>query len=247
MIGPLLITGSALAALFMIFSADKDPPVPVHEPDAPPTPGSTGYKLVDAILDSLRQAAQSSGIPLGLLVGWIAKESGGKLGEVTPKYDERGYFQLMPSESKALGLDHERLSTDPVYSINGGLALIGKYMGDVDKLGVAPKGSSYYWRLVKLAHSMGSGAMNKIVDEAKTAGVAGSWESLEKFATANDSHFLSETKHSPLKWFPFVDKVYAVGAPFGFGATQQVVGAFGNGASGQVFKDIVDPLDCIKG
>lgn len=245
MIGPLLITGGALAALFLIFSA-SDGPVPVHEPDMPPAPGSTRYKLVDAILDELRKAATTSGIPLGLLVGWIARESGGKLGEVT-KLDERGYFQLMPAESKSLGLDHQRLSTDPVYSINAGLLLIGTYMKAVDALNVAQPGSTYYWRLVKLMHTMGSGATKTIVNAAKAAGVAGSWDSLEKYATANDSEFLHETKHSPLKWFPLVDAVYNVGAPFGFGADQTVVGAWGGNGNGGIYNDIVDPLNCLKG
>jgi hypothetical protein len=244
MIGPFLVIAAGAATLFWMFAAKENDVPPVHEPDEAPTPGTTGYKRVDAILDELKKAAQASGIPLGVIVGWIAKESGGRLDDVT-KYDERGYFQLMPDESKTIGYDHQRLSTDPVYSINAGLALIGKYMGDVDKFAVAPRGSSYYWRLVKLAHSMGSGAVKKIIDEAKAAGAAGSWESLERYATANDSHFLSTTKHSPIKWFPFVDTVYNVGAPFGFGTSDQVVGGIGADPL-NVYTDIVDPLDCLK-
>ena len=49
------------------------------EPEPPAVPGSTGKKGVDAILSKLRKAAFASGIPLGLLVGWIAKESAGRL------------------------------------------------------------------------------------------------------------------------------------------------------------------------
>ena len=41
-------------------------------------------------------------------------------------------------------------------SINAGILLIKKYMSSVSALGVAPAGSSYFWKLVKLAHSMGS-------------------------------------------------------------------------------------------
>ncbi len=245
MIGPLLIIGSSLAVLFAIFSSSEDGPVPKHEPDEPPAPGKTGYKKIDAIMGELQKASQSSGIPLGLLVGWIAKESGGRLDEVT-KLDERGYFQLMPSESAALGLDHQRLSTDPIYSINAGLALIGKYMAAVDALKVAPRGSTYYWALVKLCHTMGSGATKKIVDAAKTAGVAGSWETLEKYATAHDSELLSSTKHSPLKWFPLVDKVAEVGAPFGFGDPVTTATTLVGAADVLPFGDIVDPLDCLK-
>lgn len=194
--------------------------VPKHEPDVPALPpppvGSTRYKLIDAILDKLRAAASSSGIPLGLMVGWIAKESGGRLSEVT-KLDERGYFQLMPDESKSIGFDHQRLSTDSDYSIQAGVALIKKYAAQADGLSVAPKGSSYYWRLVKLGHTMGSGAAKKIVAGAKEAGAAGSWEALEAHALDNSVKYLLTTRHSPSKWFPLVDAVYDVGAKFGFG------------------------------
>lgn len=242
---PLLLLGGGAALLFVALSKSNDDP-PVHEPDLPSAPaGQTRWKFVNAILPLLQQAAASSGIPLGVLVGWIAKESGGKLavhpqpGPGDTKYDERGYFQLMPDESKQLGLDHQRLSTDPTYSINGGLALIGHYMGDVNRLGVAQEGTSYYWRLVKLVHSMGDAAVRTIVDAAKADGSAGSWEALEEYAVAHNSDFLHSTKHSPSKWFPFVDEVYSVGAPFGFGAATTVVG-------GPAFDDIIDPLDCLK-
>ncbi|MES2179837.1 MAG: transglycosylase SLT domain-containing protein [Gemmatimonadota bacterium] len=243
---PLVIfVGAGAGVLIALALASTDRPVPVHEPDLPPSapppvgfPTSTGYKLVDKILPMLKQAADSSKVPLGVLVGWIAKESGGRLGEVT-KLDERGLFQLMPSESKSLGLDHQRLSTDATYSINGGLALIGQYMKLVNVLDVAPKGSEYFWRLVKLAHTMGSGATKKIVAMAQDAGEARTWARLEAYALAHESEILHAVKHSPTKWFPFVDKVYAVGAPFGFGSQDTIVG-------GEIFRDIIDPLDCLK-
>lgn len=240
----LLLGGGAVALIYLAVSKGEDGPVPDHPPDLPPTPGSTRYRKIDAILPELKKAAETSGIPLGLLVGWIAKESGGRIDEA-PKAlkgepdSERGYFQLTPSESKKLGLDHARLSTDPVYSINAGLLLIGTYMKSVEALGVAPKGSVYFFRLVKLAHTVGVGAMNKIVAGAKGLGQAGSWEALEQHALERNAEYLSLTKHSPAKWFPLVDDVYKIGQPFGFGGADAVVG-------GQVFTDIIDPLDCLK-
>jgi hypothetical protein len=236
---PILLISGGIAALIVLALADADGPVPDHRPDLPPAPGSTRYRKVDEILSELRKAAEASGIPLGLLVGWVAKESGGRLDEVT-RFDERGYFQLMPAESASLGIDHARLSTDPVYSINAGLLLIGKYMRAVDALGIAPRGSTYYWMLVKLAHTMGSGAMNQIVALARAAGSAGSWSALEDYAVAHDAELLSATRHSPKKWFPLVDAVLATGEPFGFGSGgPSIVG------SGPAFADIVDPLDCL--
>lgn len=188
-------------------------------PDSPAGPNKTGWKKVDAILPALRAAAQSSGIPLGLMVGWICKESGGKLTDTT-SLDERGYFQLMPSESKSLGLDHQRLSTDSGYSIDAGVQLIRKYQSDVNNLDLvsAPAGTSYYWRLVKLGHSMGSGQMKKVVKAAKDAGQSGSWSDLEAFATD-----MKINGPQPKKWFPFVDSVYKVGKPFGFGSEAPTV------------------------
>jgi len=242
---PILLLAGGIGALVLIAATTVNDDPPVHEPDAPPTPGHTGYELVDAMLPQLKQAAESSGIPLGLLVGWIAKESGGRLGEVTT-LGERGVFQLIGSESKTLGLDHERLSTDLVYSINAGLALIGYYSGKADKLGIATRGTSYFWKLVKLIHSMGEGAVKKIVDAAVDAHATGSWAALEKYAMDNNADLLHATKHSPSKWFPFVDAVYKVGAPFGFGSSDAIVGALGAVRGGKIFDDIPDPLDCLE-
>lgn len=236
MLLPLLFLAGGGAALYLALRDNE--PVPHHEPDLPPMKGSTGYKRIDAILGKLKAAATAAGIPLGVLVGWIARESGGKLEEVT-KLDERGLFQLMPSESQRLGLDHQRLSTDVDYSIAGGIKLIQAYMADVSALGVALAGSSYFWRLVKLCHTMGSGATRSIVAAAKAAGAARSWDSLESFALDHDKDILAATHHSPKKWFPLVDAVADVGAPFGFGDGTAIVGAE------PAFNDIPDPLDCM--
>lgn len=246
---PILLLGSGVAALIILATSKGDRPVPDHPPDYPPTPGKTGHKLVDKILPQLAAAAQSSDIPLGLLVGWVVKESGGKIGEVTSR-GERGFFQLDPSEAKKVGYDDlDRLSSDVVYSINAGLALIGVYMGDVDRLNLssAPKGSSFYWKLVKLMHTVGPGAAKKWVQAGVDEGVAGSWESLRRYLTAHDSEMLHATKHSPLKWLPFIDEIYAIGAPFGFGSGGDAVVGASPGAvpGGPIFADIVDPLDCL--
>lgn len=232
----LLIVGGVIAFAAAALWARGDT-VPNHQPDYVLTPtdsGKTGYRLVDALLPALRAASQASQIPLGVLVAWIAKESGGKLTSTT-KYDERGLFQIMPAESKSLGIDHVRLSTDATYSINMGLVLIGKYMHEADALGIAPRGSSYYWRLVKLCHSMGTGAVKWIVDHARANNAVGSWEDLERFALDHNAEILHVVKHAPAKWMSFCDEIYRLGAPFGFGTEQtHMVGG-----------DIPDVLDVI--
>lgn len=254
MIAPLLmVAGGLLAVLSLALLSEEDEggPVPVNEPDIPPaqvTPGSTKYRKIDAILPQLRAAALRSNIPLGLMIGWIARESAGKLDSHPPPLKgepdgERGYFQLTPSESSKLGLIHSRLSTDSDYSIDAGVKLIQDYMNAVDRLNVASAGSTFYWMLVKLGHTMGRGALQKIVAAAQAAGAVGSWATLEDYALSHEKELLSATKHSPTKWFPLVDKVYEIGAPFGFGTGGQTLVAGGQGA----LTDIPDPLDALKG
>jgi hypothetical protein len=216
------IAGGATALgliMWKIIGGFPDRPMKDIHPDvSPPPPGRTGYNKIDAFFDKLRAVAQETGIPLGLMVGWIAKESGGRLNDTT-SLDERGLFQLMPSESKSLGLDHERLSTDLDYSIAAGPKIIKKYQSNVNDLDLiyAPAGNSYYWRLVKLAHSMGAGQMKKVVKAAMAAGHASTWDDLETFALD-----MKINGPQPKKWFPFVDLVYKVGRPFGFGSESTV-------------------------
>lgn len=209
-------------------------------------PSTTGFSPLDRILDELKKASTASKLPLGLLVGWIAKESGGKLarhpqpGPGDTHLDERGYFQLLPVESKMLSLQHEKLSTDPRYSINGGLALVGRYMGAADKLDIAPRGSSYYWKIVKLLHSMGPNQVKKIVNRAKDAGKTSSWDVLSTFALG-----LKINGPQPKKWFPFVDEIFTVGKPFGFGNDTHLVGGLAGAPVVLPYSDIPDPLDVV--
>lgn len=246
-----IVVVAAVATVAYLASDHGRPDRPDYQPDEPmppalpgTAPSSTGYKNVDKILDDLKKASESSRIPLGLLVGWVAKESNGRLavhpqpGPGDTKLDERGYFQLTPAESKAIGFDHKRLSTDSIYSINAGLAIIGKYMGVVERLGVAPNGTSYFWKMVKLTHSMGSGQTSKIVGKAKAEGKATSWDVLETYATN-----LPIGGSQPKKWMPFVDAVAKIGAPFGGFVDGQTVVGFGEPEI--PYPDIPDPLDVI--
>jgi hypothetical protein len=253
----LFLVGGATVLIALAFAGDEGGPVPDNPPDivaAPKSAKAAGYdsrwngkiwKLVDALIPGFTRASDATGIPLGLMVGWVATESGGKIGSAPAPLkgqpdSERGFFQLTPSESARFGLDHMRLSTDPNYSIDAGIKLIQHYAKQAEALAVAPKDSRYFWMLTKLGHTIGSGATKIIVNGAREAGQARSWEALYKHALDNEKKYLSATKHSPTKWFPHVEKAWQIGAPFGFGSSETVVG-------GSAYVDIVDPLDCLKG
>jgi len=189
---------------------------------APPPPGTTGYKRVDALLPRLASIADTQNIPLGLLAGWIAKESGGKLatkpqpGPGDTSMDERGYGQLSPDESLKLRLDHQRLSTDSDYSLRALVNLIHEYEVDVQtlKLPAADGYSAFYWLLVKLNHTVGVGQTKKWAKAALDAGKADSWDDFKTFVLGK-----SWKGPQPKKWLPFMDELYAIGRPFGFGDT----------------------------
>ena len=247
---PLLLLGAGAATLITLALASYDGPVPDHKPDAPPTPGKTGYRLVDAIMPQLQKAASDSGLPLGLLVSWIAVESGGKLAEAPKplkgeRDSERGLFQLTPSESDRLNLDHAKLSTDLNYSILGGLLAIKQlYMPAASAFGLAAPGSTYENLLTKLIHTVGAGGAKKYVDAAKAAGAVSSWDDFEDYCLAHDAELLSSSHHSPRKWFGLLDKMAKIGEPFGMGTGSMASTAIVGGLA--EFADIVDPLDALR-
>jgi hypothetical protein len=198
----------------------ETPPPDVVPPPPPGSTSSTGYKRIDALLPKLTQLANANGIPLGLLVGWIAKESAGKLaihpqpGPGDTSMDERGFFQISPDESKKLRLDHQRLSTDSDYSLQAGIDLIHEYETAVQALNIpaATSYSAFYWLLVKLNHTVGVGQTKKWAQAAIAADKASAWGDFEKFVLSQNWK-----GPQPKKWLPFIDDLYRIGQPFGFG------------------------------
>jgi hypothetical protein len=155
-------------------------------------------------------------IPLFLLLGWIQRESGGRIDETT-YLDERGYFQLHPGESKTLKLDHKRLSTDSDYSIQGGIKLVQYYMRLAEKLGFA-RNTEVFWHMVKFLHALGSGAVPLMLRDMRAHGVEPqSWEAIRSYAAANRDHlrqlFLKtyNKPFDPVKHTANVDKTFAQG------------------------------------
>lgn len=170
--------------------------------------------------------------PLDFLLGWIAVESGGDI-QSTTSLDERGYFQLHPEESKTLGVDHARLSTDADYSVQKGIALARYQAGKVARqFGYAP-GSAMSWPLSKLLHWLPLG-VQVIMDSLKAQGRrATTWDELRSFVLANQEAIQKEITRRDVKhrsWPPArgianVDKVLQRG--------REIAQALGLGGSPQ--------------
>jgi hypothetical protein len=154
-------------------------------------------------------------IPLSFLLGWISIESGGRIEDLT-SLDERGYFQIHPDESRSLQLDHRRLSTDPEYSIQGGIRLIGRYGERVKQLGFA-YGTDLFWHLVKLLHWLPKGVQVTCAHMREHGFKPTTWEEFKQYMIANRLELLRRiggrpgTGWDPLRGIANVDKLFEQG------------------------------------
>lgn len=163
-------------------------------------------KYAELIGDKLDE--RGNDIPAWLPLGWIWKESAGRISDadrsVPSLGGELGLFQLDQGERKATHFtDEQKLLSDPDYSVNAGIALIDHYTDAVDAVGVesdnndAERGPLYYW-LVKFAHGAGKAAMQSIVRAFKAANLGRSPASIDEFRTfaaANPYRSSSYTQH----------------------------------------------------
>jgi peptidoglycan hydrolase-like protein with peptidoglycan-binding domain len=143
--------------------------------------GATDLKV---LLPLLKRYAGD--IPAEYLLGWITVESGAKLGDLT-KICERGYFQVHPEESQDLKLDHDRLSTDPAYSVEGGIKLVRKYAAGIESLLRRPgagEQADFFWALVKLRHWIPSAPVRILVQMRKQSVPVTDWSSVRSYVNA---------------------------------------------------------------
>jgi peptidoglycan hydrolase-like protein with peptidoglycan-binding domain len=157
-----------------LLQAGATPPPPVRRLVC----GPTG---LSQLLPLLRR--YGADIPAEYLLGWITVESGGKLGDLT-KICERGYFQVHPEESQDLKLDHDRLSTDPAYSVEGGIKLVRKYAAGVKSLAGQfnlNKDTDLFWGLVKLRHWIPSAPLRILSQMRRDSVAVTDWNSVRQY------------------------------------------------------------------
>lgn len=182
---------------------------------------TTSLNWLPRLHRTLEQLCGTNQVPQGVAIAWIAVESGGRLSETT-NLDERGYFQLLPEESKDISVDHQRLSTDSDYSLTAGFRLIKYHQSIVKKICTTnsislSEKSEFYWRLVKMSHSIGPGALRTLMRDAKTSGAMSDWTAFSSFLQANDARYLHELKHSPAKWLALIERMFSIGRPYDTG------------------------------
>jgi len=151
-------------------------------------------------------------IPLEFLLGWVAVESDGRIDVVT-NLNERGFFQIHPDESKDRRFQHERLTTDPDYSVQAGIRNV-RYYADLarQRFPSIPAGSELFWRIVKLQHAMGSGLTWKLLNSMRASNIALTWEEIKRYEVTNGPRLHRLLTKKPLGRFSRnVDGVFTRG------------------------------------
>ena len=172
------------------------PPGAPATPSRPSTATPSWVRTVVPLLEKYR-----GDIPLDFLLGWIAVESSGRLGTVTQSLNERGYFQNHPGESKTLKLDHDRLSRDPDYSVQGGIALVRYGARQAQALGFT-YGSELSWAYAKLRHWLPLGIKVLLEDMKKRGFKPATWNDFRTYVLRNQQRLDEAIKNEYIRHRP---------------------------------------------
>lgn len=158
--------------------------------------------------------------PLGLNVGWVEVESGGDVHNSTDILGgEYGLYQISADERAVIGANPDLLQTDESYSLYMGNRLADHYAGVVRSWRLPIRdGSEYFWRLVKACHTFGSESLHQALLGAFAADQGSTWEDFEAWARENPDTFGKTVQLSPaqaLYHLGNIDRVFAIGAPYG--------------------------------
>jgi hypothetical protein len=197
---------------------------PAHSPAPAPAPGATPsaaqflrnvpsaqrWRALLPILDRHR-----GDIPIEFLLGWIGVESDARIDSHT-NLDERGFFQLMPSESHDARppIQHQRLSTDPDYSVQAGIQIVRFYAGLArQRYPFIQPGSELFWRVLKLQHAMGAGLVRILLNAMRAKGIPVTWENIKRFEISDGPPLHRLLRVRPGRFGHNVDGVYERGRP----------------------------------
>lgn len=203
----------------------KEKKTPDRSADAAEERAKSNRKKVGQTLPLLQKYAGD--IPLYLLLGWIDIESSGDVThEEKNALDEISYFQISAEERKAIKFDkpgdREKMLQDTKvgreFAIKAGIADVKLHEKFIQTLGVTRNpASETYWKLVKLSHTIGPGAVSRLFKRMKkelethTKGAidpaTASWEALKEHIQS--SHY--SDRNFLLERFGAVDFVILVG------------------------------------
>jgi hypothetical protein len=171
--------------------------------------------------DDLRAARDESGVswPFDFMRAWAEAESRRNDFEEKPlpgnDRGEVGWFQIDPREARQLGIDIDRVKSDPVYSVQSGAQVMDMYAAKIPSYFTG----SAWWGLVKLWHGLPS--LAKLAQEG--LGSAGSWDEVYNWIQANVS--ASDIGgHDPMRRAEQVSRVLASAGELPEAGTVQGIG-----------------------
>lgn len=158
-------------------------------------------------------AEYAGGIPVDFLLAWIERESAGR-SNVRTELDERGIFQLHPSEAEALGLssaDFDRLlrgtphDAAGVHQVTVGLQLVRYLMRRAETF-LAAVGSTWtggsLLRMTKFSHALPRAAkeLPQVFQQDHGRGPADWWEMIDY------AYQLADRTDARLAWIARYDR-----------------------------------------
>lgn len=184
--------------------------------------GSLGAWTDDVAPFIANEIAARPGYPNWLPYGWIDFESGGRIGDITTGTvpgGEYSYFQLTQDDINSLGVDVDRLRTDPEYAIYAGFLLIDKTARTVDsELGT--QSTDAYFKWIKYVHSIGSCGFTSTIDDLNANGVnPWDWDTVRDYYSNSDNdlrasaqvHVSCGSPHQPSNAIRRVDQTFDKG------------------------------------